>query len=91
MEIDTGQPAESGWSKQLVLCETGVLGLAQVLRSFGLRDQPEIVREYAETLADVAGSASVPGKNKSCALDCPYQTMSFSKGVEYYVQKAVAA
>ena len=64
MDIDDAQPAEVSKNQQMSFCEAGLLGFAKVLSTFGLRDQPETVREIAETLSEVVCSPDVPGNDR---------------------------
>ena len=54
-------PAPAALSDQDWL-KGGLGSMAKLLRRFGLRDQPDTVKEFAETFAEISSSLTVSGK-----------------------------
>lgn len=58
--VETEEPATAAPGGQRWLVE-GLGSMAKLLHRFGLRDQPDSVREFAETFAEISSSPAVSG------------------------------
>jgi hypothetical protein len=61
MEVDGGVAPPEGREQALQQCDMIIRNLGEVLGRLGLKDQPDILKAVAETLAVILSSTTTPG------------------------------